>query len=116
MYYVKNPILTTKVRNAVKKNLGDDIVFKLRNININGSKRGCSGFITNPMNGVTVYINSEPCSDMRIYYRFAKDDKDCTGCRNRLADDFDSFIGGICKCLNSPEKYQRELVSFGKAV
>lgn len=53
MIYVTNPILMTKVKNAVKKALGNDIRFKLRNIDINGCKRGCSGFITNPANGVT---------------------------------------------------------------
>jgi len=110
-------IMMTKVKNAIKKNLGNGIVFKLHNVSINGEKRGCSGFVTNPANGVTVYLDTEPsCYAETIYYRFAKDDKDFSGCRNRHTNknNFEGFIGGICECLNMPEQYQRELVSFRK--
>jgi hypothetical protein len=108
-------ILMTKVKNAIKKELGDGIIFNLHNNSVNGVRRGCSGFATNPANGITVYIETEPsCFDKSMYYRFAKDNKDFSGCRNRTVYDFESLIGGICECLNMPEAYQRELVSWKK--
>lgn len=108
-------ILMTKVKNAIKKSFGTDVEFKLSNININGDKRGCSGFITNPANGVTVYVDTEECKPYGIMYRYAKDNKDYTGCRNRWSHDFGEYIGEICKLLKNEAEFGRELASYRKA-
>lgn len=55
-----NPILAIPARNAIKKaNPAAKLEFGLRNIVINGQKRGCSGYIHDPATGNTVYINTE---------------------------------------------------------
>lgn len=36
-----------------------DYMFSLRNININGQKTGCSGYIYNPSTGLVLYVNTE---------------------------------------------------------
>lgn len=109
---MKSAILVVKVKNAVKKKLGDGIEFKLRNTIINGDKRGCCGFIQNPENGVTVYIDTEFGCTTPMYYRYARDMKDFTGCHNNWAHDLDELVDGICECLNNPAQYQRELVAW----
>ena len=41
-------ILAGKLKNAVRKNFGTEVTASLKNIRINGSARGCSGFFVNP--------------------------------------------------------------------
>ena len=56
-----NPILSVATRNAIKKaNPAAKLEFGLRNIVINGQKRGCSGWVHDPATGHTVYVNTEP--------------------------------------------------------
>lgn len=62
----------------------------LKNININGVKRGCDGFIRNPENGKIVYLTTEyVCGNCykplanKMMYRTAKDLKDYTGETNQ---------------------------------
>ena len=79
----------TKLKNGLKKK--GNFEFKLSNININGRKVGCSGFIINPENGVIVYVNTEkscyyPLSDKNLV-RYAKTDSDYTGLHNEFATD-----------------------------
>ena len=50
------PILTTKLKNMLS---GQDYMFNLRNISINGRKTGCSGYIYNPSTGLVLYVNTE---------------------------------------------------------
>ena len=52
-----NYIGSRKVRNFFK---GMPFEFKIKDININGQKRGCSGFITNAETGKVCYIDTEP--------------------------------------------------------
>ena len=53
-------ILTTKLKNALNKQGGEmPLQFTLKNITINGEKRGCSGFVRNLANNTVVYINTE---------------------------------------------------------
>jgi len=85
-------ILATKMKNVLKKaneNYGYDLQFDIKNININGSKRGCSGFVTNKENGSCVYINTEltGCSWLELMYRYADNNKDYKGYRNRWGGD-----------------------------
>ena len=114
MICTTNPILMTKVKNAVKKKLGNGIEFKLRNTIINGDKRGCYGYIKNPENGITVYIDTEFGCCTPMYFRYAKDEKDSTGCHNNWAHNLDELVNGVCEFLNAPAQYQRELAAWGK--
>lgn len=51
------PILSVKLKNMLKEH--SEYVFNLKNININGRKTGCSGYIGNPMTGLVLYVNTE---------------------------------------------------------
>lgn len=95
-------ILSTKLRNAVKKKAADmDLVFTLKDTVINGEKRGCRGFIRNTKNNSVVYVNTEePClSTLHFMYRYANDEKDYVGHHNRWADTLKELVEGICSCL-----------------
>lgn len=86
-------ILSTKLKNRFPH---ADFVM-LKNISINGDKRGCSGFIQKGQN--IVYVNTEQCFNLGYMYRTADTLKDYTGGQNQWAKDFDSLINGIDKLL-----------------
>lgn len=66
----------------------------LKNIIVNGEKRGCSGFILAP-SGAIVYVNTEPCGRLGLMYRTAENFRDHTGGVNCWAKDLDSLIAGV---------------------
>lgn len=73
----------TALKNRIQKSIliqlrSLDLEFDLHNININGEKKGCSGFITDLKTGACVYVNTEGTSvkDGRVMYRYALDTKD----------------------------------------
>lgn len=82
-------ISMVKVKNMFKGN--NQYEFKLRTINCNGQKRGCSGFIYNKDTEKYCYLTTEPFFDggngsglfgdknCAICVRTAKNDKDYTG-------------------------------------
>lgn len=81
-------ILAVKMKNALKKaneKYGYDLEFNIKNIIINGAKRGCCGFVTNKTNGSCVYLNTERTGigHLGYMYRYADNDKDYTGYHNR---------------------------------
>jgi len=84
-----NMILATKLRNRF---LSTHTV-ALKNISVNGDKRGCSGFIAR--GDRIVYVNTEPCGSLGYMYRTAKHFKDYTGGVNQWAKDLDSLVHGI---------------------
>lgn len=100
-------ILTTKLKNALNKQGGDmPLQFTLKNITINGVKRGCSGFVRNLDNNTVVYIDTEePClSNLHYMYRYADHEKDYTGYRNRWADSLDELVKATIDLLKkSPQ-------------
>ena len=69
----------------------------LKNIAVNGDKRGCSGFIT--LGDRIVYVNTESCGSLGYMYRTAQHLKDFTGGVNRWAKDLDSLVHGINQLL-----------------
>ena len=105
-------ILSTKLKNAINKHAnGMDLAFKLKNININGVNRGCSGFIRNNANGSVIYVNAEKsCASWvpRFMYRYADNEKDYKGYRNRWADSLDELADAICICLKCTPQEQEE--------
>lgn len=104
-------ILSTKLKNAINQHAnGMDLTFTLKNISINGSKRGCSGFIRNNANGSVIYVTTEKpyrC-DLHYMYRYADNEKDYTGYHNRWASTLEQLADAICTCLHSTPKEQNE--------
>lgn len=94
-------ILSTKLKNAINAHSnGMDLTFTLKNILINGSKRGCSGFIRNNANGSVMYVNTETLFIERYMYRYADNEKDYRGYCNRWANTLDELASAICTCLH----------------
>ena len=84
-----NMILATKLKNRF---LSTHTV-ALKNISVNGDKRGCSGFIARGER--IVYVNTEPFGSLGYMYRTAKHMKDYTGGVNQWAKDLDSLVNGV---------------------
>ena len=69
----------------------------LKNISINGNKRGCSGFIS--LRGAIVYVNTEKCGSLGYLYRTASSLKDYTGGANKFATSVESLVSGVNQLL-----------------
>ena len=93
-----NMILSTKLKNRF---LSTHSV-ALKNISVNGEKRGCSGFISR--DNAIVYVNTEPCGSLGYMYRTAKHLKDYSGGVNHWAKDLDSLVNGINSLLRQQNK------------
>lgn len=81
-------LLMTRLRNQLNA-IDPALETKLSNICINGQKRGCSGFITDPATGAIVYVHVEDNDYSRnaganAYFRTAKSTRDYQGGRNHL--------------------------------
>ena len=103
-------ILKRKVENMISAE-GGDYVCDLRNININGRNLGCSGFITNPANGVVVYVDTQkscyrPISDKNLV-RYARDCKDYHGGVNEFISDY-ALARVLMSMLKDQKRYERE--------
>ena len=81
-------LLATKLKN----NLNKAYTVNLKNIAINGNKRGCSGFVSH--NDKVVYINTETLCNGYLY-RIAQHTKDYTGGINRYAKTLEDLIKGV---------------------
>lgn len=99
-------ILSTKLKNAILRHAGDmNLRFTLRNITVNGEKRGCSGFIRNLDNSSVVYTTTEEsvASWLTFMYRRADDEKDYGSRRwyNQWTKnkDLDELAACICRLL-----------------
>lgn len=108
-------LLATKLKNRIAKE--GNYVVELKNIDINGRKVGCSGFVSNPENNVVLYIDTEksffyPHADKNLI-RYALNNKDYTGCYNIFVTD-ERLISEIVAMLNNPKRYEWELTAFGK--
>lgn len=107
-------ILAVKLKNALKKaneKYGYDLQYDIKNIVINGWKRGCSGFVTNKKNGSCVYVftNTEKTSyaNLGVMYRYADNNKDYVGYYNRWTGrvyTVDSLATEILKLLGKTPK------------
>ena len=111
---VSNPVSSVKLTNALKKELeGYDYDMKFKNIRINGSLRGCSGFITNKANNVTVYIDTERGVYLNsMYCRYALNQKDYTGTHNNLYEGLSDLVSNVKNMLDNEQAYKREIKSW----
>lgn len=105
-------ILSQELKNAIVRNCGGmSLTFSLRNILINGAKRGCSGFIRITENGSVVYVNTERCAygGVKNYmFRYADSERDFTGYRNRWADTLEELVTEIISMLKKTPAEARE--------
>ena len=85
-------ILSTKLKNQFP--LTHTVA--LKNISVNGDKRGCSGFIAR--GDAIVYVNTEVLGGGYLY-RTAAHMKDYTGGVNRYARDLASLVAGVNQLL-----------------
>ena len=102
-------ILATKLKNAIIQHANEmDLVFTLKNISINGIKVGCNGFIRNNANGSVIYVTTETyLSNLPYMYRYADNEKDYIGYRNRWANTLDELASAICTCLHNTPNERR---------
>lgn len=103
-------ILATKLKNR----FSPAYTCTLRNIRVNAEKRGCSGFVS--IDGVHVYVNTEPCGSLGLMYRTAESLQDYTGGVNRWARDLDSLVKGITELLTAQRITQRTGVPAGRLI
>lgn len=87
-------ILATKLKNQFPSTH----TVALKNISINGNKRGCSGFIQR--GDAIVYVNTEVLGGGYMY-RTAAHLKDYTGGVNRFARDLPALVAGINSLLKA---------------
>lgn len=96
-------VLSRKLQNAIKKvNPNGDYEFFLKNIIINGSKRGCSGFVRSVSNNSVVYVDTELTTlilEHPFMYRYADNVKDYTGYHNRWADSLEDLSRNVVALL-----------------
>lgn len=96
-------ILKAKLKNAIDNAnaKGLPLQFTLNNVKVNGSKRGCYGFVRNTDNGSVVYVTTEePClSSLHYMYRYANDERDFRGYNNNWANTLDELASSIVKFL-----------------
>ena len=92
-------LLATRLKNAIKREMPEaNIEFVLHNINVNGRKLGCSGFVLNKDNGMVMYVNTEKV--LGYLYRRAKSTSDYVGGMNRFASTEEELVKGIADGLN----------------
>lgn len=98
---IKKPILSTKIRNAIKKENPDtNLEFYLKNVIRNGIKYGSSGFIVNPETNTCVWLSTDnECCRQNIVYRFAKDTSDYHGGFNHWCNTVEELASDVTKML-----------------
>lgn len=80
--------LTTRTKNALHAyNKNYDV--RLHNIEINGVKHGCSGFVFNPNTNLIIWLTTE---DNHFIVRYAKNSADYVGGINRWSESFEEMI------------------------
>lgn len=94
-------LLATKLKNAIKREMPEtNVEFVLHNINVNGRKLGCSGFVVNKDNGMVMYVNIDTPKRLGYLYRRAKSTSDYVGGYNRFANTEAELVKGIVDGLN----------------
>ena len=93
-------LLANKLKNAIKREMPEtNVKFVLHNINVNGRKLGCSGFVLNRDNGMVMYVSTETTL-FGYMYRRAKSTSDYIGGYNRWASTEAELVKGIVEGLN----------------
>lgn len=102
-------LLTTKLKNQLLA-LNPLLTVQLKNVSVNGTKMGCTGFVTDPDTSRIVYIctdNNHNPAQTTGYYRVARSTKDYTGGRNQFAG-YTDLAASVVTLLTS-STFEREL-------
>lgn len=93
----------------------DSLEYSIRNIKVNASNHGCSGFIRNKLNGVVIYVTTDiNCMGTNtVMIRYARDFKDFTGCQNFFTTE-EKFAVDAYSFLSNQEAFKRALVARHK--
>lgn len=105
------PLLALKLRNQILA-INTGLTVQLKNITVNSTKMGCSGFITDPRTGRVLYLNTDHnhgTSYDHAYYRVAQDTKDYRGGMNQFSD-YASLAEGAAALMSSTN-FDRELAA-----
>lgn len=81
------PLLALKLKNDLLA-INAGLTVQLKNISVNGTKMGCSGFITDTKTGRVVYLSTDHnhgTSYDHAYFRVARDTKDYRGGLNHFS-------------------------------
>lgn len=110
-------LLKTKFVNQLTRLIDkNDLRITVKNILINGSRRGCSGHITYLPTGRCVYIDTESALTMpgKLLYRYAMDEKDFSS--NRPGHSFpnlytseDNLAESVARLLLRPADTQKKV-------
>ena len=62
-------------------------------------------------NGSVIYVDTEEpvLSNLHYMYRYAEDEHDYRGYRNRWADTFEELVKDVCKCLTMTPEEARDI-------
>lgn len=105
-------LLAVKTRNLISAACPRaNLIFRLKNIKINGVYRGCSGFVVNKDNDRVIYLNTENSAmNLGFMYRFADSITDYSSLkyRNRFAKSVPEFVRGISECLTGELPFGKE--------
>lgn len=104
-------LLATKLRNELRA-IKPNFQVQLRNVDVNGVKMGCSGFVTDPATGRVVYLNTDHNHGTnfdRAYFRVARDTTDFHGGRNHFSG-YTELAEAAADLLKSPH-FDDELAS-----
>ena len=107
----KKILLPLRLKNHVKQ-YDENYEFFIHTIEVNGIKKGCSGFIRNPNTKVCVYVNTEPPAYgglAPLMYRYADTINDYTGYRNRWANSENELVRNIVKLLQSSPEAEHDI-------
>lgn len=99
---MNKPVSMTTIKNRLKKT-APDIEPHLRNVRINGTLHGCSGFLRDPATDRVVYLNTDLShgTNRQALYRTAEHLKDFTGGTNRFCG-FDEVTERAVELLRKP--------------
>ena len=99
-------LLTRAVKNRMLK-VDPNLEFDIHQVNVNGRKMGCSGYVTDPETGNVIYLSTDFIEvigqHMDVMFRTVKDKNDTHGLTNHWASD-DTFAAEAVHLLRHPDK------------
>lgn len=109
-----------KLRNAIRK-IDPSLRIELRNVRINQSLQGCSGFVSDESTGRVVYVSTDRNHGTvrDILVRVARHTKDYTGGRNRFveytAEDAARGIVELLRLDSAHREYEQDIERRARA-
>lgn len=99
-------LLTRAVKNRMLK-VDPNLEFDIHQVNVNGRKMGCSGYVTDPETGNVIYLSTDLIEvigqHMDVMFRTVRDKNDTHGLTNHWASD-DTFAAEAVHLLRHPDK------------